>query len=219
MNEKIKPCETCREIAHRSSVADRTSSRICVPMPFRYSPRIAFVILALIAATAATAQTDEPDSALLNALYRDAADSTIARLSSQSILLVISPSHGAQRLHDVFRDRCAALGRAVVTDARMASECVTLRLSDCERITASSGDSSYLARASMSLVVTVETLPDRHTTWSHTFRLSRTDTIGTAHGERDAASADFIDDIVAPVVASIAALAIVIVFFTVRGSS
>jgi len=166
---------------------------------------------------------DHPAETVLSSLLREAAAEAAARVASSSIVLRIVPDHAPVMVMQVFSEELLSRGVAVSTIARDKSQILDVDIREMKSATAKSDNSSYLRNTTVLLGALLRDEAAGRLHWSHEFNLSHIDTLGRAPGQ---AYTDWLrkrpgfwDTFFEPVLVTATAVIIMVLLFTVRGSS
>ncbi len=178
------------------------------------------VVLILLQPLAAQQVTD---AEALSRLLREAAREAAMRVTHSSVLLDVRPIEAPPVVTQVFAEEQLARGHTVRTDGARADEVLTVEVRDMHSVTAPAENSSYFRETHVTLGLMLRSSSDARITWSEERALSRTDTLkGTApYDERSwlASATSWWDAVLAPALVTLTAGVIVLLLFTVRGSS
>jgi hypothetical protein len=185
----------------------------------RLLPGIAAVIVLLQPLSA----QQVTDAEALSLLLREAAREAAMRVTHSSVLLDVRPIEAPPVVTQVFAEEQLARGRSVRTDGARADEVLTVDVRDMHSVTAPGENSSYFRETHATLGLMLRSGSDASITWSEERTLSRTDTLdGVAPYEQRswlASGTSWWDAVLAPALVTLTAGVIVLLLFTVRGSS
>lgn len=163
------------------------------------------------------------DAEALSLLLRDAAREAAMRVTHASVLLDIRPLEAPPVVMQVFAEEQLARGRSVRTGGEGAEEVLTVEVRDMYSVTAPGENSAYFRETHATLGLMLRSSGDARITWSQERALVRTDTLqGEAPYEQRswlATETSWWDALLAPALVTLTAGVIVLLLFTVRGSS
>jgi len=156
-------------------------------------------------------------------LLREAAVETASFVREGSVRLTVVPDDAHPIVAQVFSEELMNRQHGIVTGSAKADNVLTIDVRGINSSTALLDNSSYLRTVSVQAGVVVEWTKADTILWSREYTFQRTDTLqGIPPYERKeftAAEKDSVlDSVLAPVAAGAAAIVIVVLLFTIRGS-
>ncbi len=183
----------------------------------------AVVIAVLCLGSVSAAAQGVTDAEALALLLRDAAREAAMRGTHDSVLLDVLPPEAPPVVTQVFAEEQLARGRRVLTAGESAEDVLTVEVRDMHSSTAPGENSSYFRFTHATLGILLRDRSSTRITWSQELALTRTDTLdGEApYDTRSwlAEGTSWWDAALAPVLITLTAGVIVLLLFTVRGSS
>lgn len=163
------------------------------------------------------------DEQVLAELMRQAAKAAMEHLPQQDTELHVVPSDAHPMPFQIFSEEMALRNIAVRTRSPQSPSRLTLDLREMNSSTTAVDKSSYLRTVTLSLGVMVEDRVAGTIAWSKSFHLQRSDTLSGVPAEeyRDFREVDdptWVDTVLIPVLTAAAAVLVVVLLFTVRGS-
>lgn len=178
-------------------------------------------LLLMLAATALHSQATDDEA--MSSLLREAAKESVPHCRGQQVGLLLPPEGVPPMVEQIFAEELMAAGRGVLTVEEGSQSVLRLDVRDMHSSTAQSTNSSYLRMMELTLGVLVEDVRAGKLLWSREFMLSRSDTLdGTApYHERSwlEESPSWWESLSQPALLTLTAGVIVLLLFTVRGSS
>ncbi|MFA6233521.1 MAG: hypothetical protein WC824_04940 [Bacteroidota bacterium] len=189
----------------------------------RFSKYLAIALFSCGLCSQALAQSDIPDeqTALL-LLLREAAQEAAAACPAGPVLLDISPTRTPPILRQVFAEALMDRGLAVQTSGDGEQCRLSVDARGMYSSTVSTGNSSYLRKTIVTLGLLVEERSGK-VAFARERTLARSDTL---QGEAPFAYHSYLDDstswwdgLLEPLLVTVTAVVIMVLLFTVRGSS
>lgn len=181
------------------------------------------LIVAMLLFAAQVAAGQATDSEALALLLRDTARESAMHAAGTPVRLDVLPSSAPLLVTQVFAEELLARGGDVRSGDTDAERTLSVEIRDMHSSTAPSTKTSYFRKTQATVAVMLSDSREHRITWSREFELARTDTLdGTPPYERrDWLDDDtsWWDDVLAPALITVTAGIIVLLLFTVRGSS
>lgn len=166
---------------------------------------------------------DVPAEAAMSELLRESARESAAQLSSQSAVLRIAPEHAPVLVTQVFAEELQKRGISVRTSPTEGADILRVDIREMRFSTAPGPNSSYLRSLSLVLGVLISNEGESTHRWSKEFRTSRSDTLSSSPSETKhdwlAQGPGFWTSVLEPAMLVAAGAIILVLLFTVRGSS
>jgi hypothetical protein len=156
-------------------------------------------------------------------LLRDAARESATQGSSSSVTLRITPEDAPVLVTQVFAEELRNRGLSVLTAPATGADLLHVDVREMRFSTAPGPNSSYLRSLSTVLAVLISSESEQTHRWSKEFTLTRNDTLShhPSEMERDflRSGPGFWSSVLEPAMVIVAGAVILILLFTVRGSS
>lgn len=185
--------------------------------------RLALTFVLFAGLTGTLSAQERTEEQRLAEMLREAATECTNRLPNGSVRLTIAPENTRPMVAQIFSEELSGANRSVRMGAEPADLHLALDVRAMNSYTVSHGNSSYLRTVSLDLGVLAGAAREDSVLFSKEYTLTRTDTLSgePVYEERDLRPADdssWTDAILTPVIATAAAVIIVVLLFTVRGS-
>ena len=166
---------------------------------------------------------DKSDETALAGLIREAARETAAKAAPGETELRVLPEEIHPMPRQIFAEELAARNIAARGQSPNTAARITVDVREMNSSTDPLGKSSYLRTVSLSLGVMIEDRVTGAVAWSKSFDLQHADTLsGSPEYEyrdfRNTEPDTWVDSVLLPVLTAGAALVVVVLLFTVRGS-
>ncbi|MCB2204981.1 hypothetical protein KQI65_09550 [bacterium] len=182
-----------------------------------------FLLISLCILVFPAAAQQVTDTEALALMLRDAARESAMRTGGSSVQLQFVPETLPPVVQQVFAEEQLARGKRVLTAQADADAMLTVEVRDMYSSTAPGPNSSYFRQMHATLGMQLRDLRASEITWSKELALSRRDTLDGApsYETRDWLEQDtsWWDALLAPALITLTAGVIVLLLFTVRGSS
>ena len=163
------------------------------------------------------------EDATMAAVLREAAQEVAARVSTPEVMLEIVPDHAPVLVTQVFAEELQRRGRIVRTEPAAGADRLWLDIREMRFSTVPGRNSSYLRTTTAVLGVLVSNEAEGMHSISKEYSLSRCDTLKLepARSERDwlGEGPGFWSSVVEPSLVILTGVVILVLLFTVRGSS
>ena len=163
------------------------------------------------------------DAEAIALLLREPAKEAAMRVTGDAVVLKVLPEDAPVAVTQIFAEEQLGRGRTVRSADGQAAEHLTIEVRDMYSSTAPGTNSSYFRSTHVTLGVLLTDDRDARISWSQELVLSRIDTLtGTpSYQERSwlEEETSWWDALVAPALVTLTAGVIVLLLFTVRGSS
>jgi hypothetical protein len=186
--------------------------------------RVIFSIAIVLTCAAAVARAQAPTEEQRAAeMLREIAGATLPYLPAGSVRLSVSPDNAPPMVLQVFSESLAERQTGVATGAGHADYTLSVDVRGMNSGTDSHGNSSYLRTVSVSAGIFAKDNRTDSVLFSKQFDLVRRDTLDgePVYAQKDLLSAgerSWIDGVLVPGIAAVAAVIIVVLLFTIRGS-
>jgi hypothetical protein len=186
------------------------------------APAIVMIALGIAGSTAAYCQ-DDTDERVLADLLREAARASAVQVHAGATALLFVPEEGHPMPLQIFAEEFSARNIGLVGRTAQARSRTTVDVRAMNSSTVPLANSSYLRTVRLSLGVVIEDVQTGSVAWSKSFDLQRTDTLAGAPAYelrdfREGEDDSWVDSVLLPVLTAAAALVVVVLLFTVRGS-
>jgi hypothetical protein len=182
---------------------------------------IAFALLIVCSPLLVAQQVTDAEAMAL--LLREPAKEAAMRVTGDAVELRVLPEDAPVAVTQIFAEEQLRRGRTVRSAGGEAPEHLTVEIWDMYSSTAPGENSTYFRSTHVTLGVLLTDDRDARISWSQEFVLSRTDTLtGTPSYEEKSwleEETSWWDALVAPALVTVTAGVIVLLLFTVRGSS
>jgi len=186
---------------------------------------LAAAVLFIVASSSNYAQEQRllSDEAALASLVRRAASESAALVDAPEVCVSLHPAGVHPMVLQIFTEELGRRGAVVGTHETSSCKRISIDVRELKISTSSLTDSSYFRSSVASIGVLGIDNPAGTVILSREFQLSRNDTINGAPRTvdtdfRHSGQPGFLDAVLAPLVAVAAAVVIVVLLFTVRGS-
>jgi hypothetical protein len=184
--------------------------------------RTLFAAVVLLLPLTVLAQDTAADVSVA-AMLRDAARESAAQASSPSVTLRVTPDHAPVLVTQIFAEELRNRGLSVLTAPAAGADLLHVDVREMRFSTAPGPNSSYLRSLSTVLAVLISSESEQTHRWSKEFTLTRSDTLSRrpSETERDylGSGPGFWSSVLEPAMIIVAGAVILILLFTVRGSS
>ncbi|MCZ7556346.1 MAG: hypothetical protein M5R41_08095 [Bacteroidia bacterium] len=184
--------------------------------------RLVLVTMVVLVSLRAAAQ-DVPADVSLADMVRSSAIESAAQVTSPSVTLLVAPEQAPVLVTQVFAEELRNRGLTVLTAPAAGADLLQVDVREMRFSTASGPNSSYLRNLSTVLAVLISSTNEQTHRWSKEYTLTRQDTL-TRHPsdtERDLlqSGSGFWSSVLEPTMVIVAGVVILVLLFTVRGSS
>jgi len=180
------------------------------------------MLVALLWALPSQAQEISADAAM-SALLREAAREAASHIEASAVVLEILPDHAPVLVTQIFAEELQQRGLAVRTTSADGADLLRLDIREMRFSTVPGLKSSYLRTTTAVVGALVSNTTDGVHRWSKEFTLSRSDTLRLepARSDRDwlEDGPGFWSSVFEPTLVVLTGVVILVLLFTVRGSS
>ena len=157
-------------------------------------------------------------------MLRTIASAAIAHLPEDEVMIAIAPHPHAAMVEQIFSEVFLAASKKIYRDSAKSPVMVILDLREVRQQEEKISDSTSVIHSRVQIGVTIEKNVNKMITWSHEFLETHSETI--AHTILPAAplsantdaTESFFEKIAEPILVTLTAILIVVLFFTIRGS-